>query len=260
MILALVLCNHDILKWGIVILLPLVRFKIDLCWKRVWEPCHSLQVTVDSKDDKAGIDLSLWAFVGETAEMEIAIFTVRNFLLQCWKRRLYLEAIHWLKNQYPIDYGINVAALYDALMRAVNYSWWGWLYGIRLFFWRWPYIWMKESIDGARAFHIYFPPPKLRFYSPPIKEERIWQLDIEKLFSLIRKRYLESGRGCTKVTITCHTVSKTLTDIRVVWNFTGNSINPSIYNRLSYHPICKLFGTTISMSSMAVVVCRDGST
>ena len=29
---------------------------------------------------------------------------------------------------------------------------------------------------------------------------------------------------------------------------------------LLHHPICKIFGTTISMSSMSLVVCMDGST
>ena len=72
-------------------------------------------MTESSKDDKASIDISLWAFGGDTAEMEISRFTIINFLLRCLKRRLYLEVIHWLKNQDPIDYDINVAALYDNL-------------------------------------------------------------------------------------------------------------------------------------------------
>ena len=37
----------------------------------VWEPYHSLRVTEASKDDKAGIYLSLWEFGGETTETEI---------------------------------------------------------------------------------------------------------------------------------------------------------------------------------------------
>ena len=44
----------------------------------VWEPYHSLEVSGYSKYDKAGIDLGLWEFGGNTAEMEIARFTVIN--------------------------------------------------------------------------------------------------------------------------------------------------------------------------------------
>ena len=81
----------------------------------VWEPYHSLRVTGDSKDDKVEIYISLWDFGGDTAEMEIARFTIKNFLLRCSKRQLYLGDIHWLKNQYTIDYGINMSTLYDTL-------------------------------------------------------------------------------------------------------------------------------------------------
>ena len=101
--------------------------------------------------------------------MEIIRFAIRKFPLQCWEKRLYLETIRWLKNQDPIEYDINVAAFYDALTQAMHSSWWEWLYGSWLYLWRCTYIWMREARDGARAFHLYFPPPKLRLYSPPIK-------------------------------------------------------------------------------------------
>ena len=95
---------------------------------------------------------------------------------------------------------------------------------------------MKEARDGTVAFHIYFSPPKLRLYSPPTKEEWIRQLEIEKPRSLTPKRYLEYGNGCTKVMIPCHLVPKILTDIRVVWNCTGNGVNPSIYTQSLFPP------------------------
>ena len=95
---------------------------------------------------------------------------------------------------------------------------------------------MKEAIYGACMFHLYFTPPKLRFYYPPIKEEWIRQLDIENFRSLIQKRYLASGKGCTKVKIPRHPVPKILTDIRVAWNYTGYGVNPSIYTQSLFLP------------------------
>ena len=47
----------------------------------VWEPYQSLRVAGDSKDDKERIDLSLWEFGDDTAEMEISRFTIINLLL-----------------------------------------------------------------------------------------------------------------------------------------------------------------------------------
>ena len=89
---------------------------------------------------------------------------------------------------------------------------------------------MKENKYGAHMFHLYFPLPKLRFYSPQIKEKWIRQIDTDKLHSLIQKKYSESGKVCTKVMIPRHPVQKSLADIRVVWNCTGDDVNPSIYN------------------------------
>ena len=80
-----------------------------------------------------------------------------------------LDASHWLKNQDLIEYDISVATLYDDLTRAMQFSWWKWLYGSWLFFWYCPYIWMNEAREDACAFYLYFPLPKLRLYSPPIK-------------------------------------------------------------------------------------------
>ena len=101
--------------------------------------------------------------------MKITKVSIIKSLLRYWKRRLYLEAIFWLKNKYPIEYNINVAVLYDALKQAMHSSWREWSYGSRFFFWRWPSLLTRESRDGYRVLHIYFPLPKLRFYSPPIK-------------------------------------------------------------------------------------------
>ena len=74
--------------------------------------------------------------------MEMSGFSISKFLLRCWKRQLYLEAMRWLKNEYPIEYYINVDALYDSLTLALYYYWREWLDESR-FLWSWPFLWMK---------------------------------------------------------------------------------------------------------------------
>ena len=81
-------------------------------FRYVCETYHSLRVTGTSKYYKTGTDLSLWSFGGDTTEMDISIFSIIKFIHLCWKQRLYLKAICWLKNQDTIEYDINVAALY----------------------------------------------------------------------------------------------------------------------------------------------------
>jgi hypothetical protein len=55
-----------------------------------------------------------------------------------------------------------------------------------------------------------------------------------KLEALIKNRYLEPGKGRNKITIPRHPVPKGPTNIRVVWNCTGNGVHPSIYTP-SFH-------------------------
>ena len=54
-------------------------------FKWVWQPNQSLRVTGSSKDDKSWIDIFMWVFGGDNAEMEISQFNIRNPLLRCWK-------------------------------------------------------------------------------------------------------------------------------------------------------------------------------
>jgi hypothetical protein len=200
----------------------------------VWEPRQAGEVSTATKDDIAGIDFSLWDIGGESPKMETARQTIRKFLFSCWMRRFYLEAIKWLHTHGEGEYEVNRAAIYEAPTRAFHSSWWEWLDGSRLLFLRWPSIWREEARDGAKAFHKYFPPPCLKARSPPIKEQWIRDLDMVKLEALIKKPYLEPGKGRTKITIPRHLVPKGPTDIRVVWNCTGNGVNPSIYTP-SFH-------------------------
>jgi hypothetical protein len=148
--------------------------------------------------------------------METARQTIRKLLFRCWMQRLYLEAIKWLHTHREGEYEVNRAAIYEALTRAFRSSWWEWLDGSRLCIWRWPSIWREEARDGDKSFHKYFPPPCLKARSPPIKEQWIRDLDMVKLQALIKKRYLEPGKGRTKITIPRHPVPKGPTDIRVV--------------------------------------------
>ena len=90
-----------------------------------------------------------------------------------------------VENQDTIYYDINMSDLNYALTLAMHSSWWEWLDGSWLFFWSWPPLWMREARDGALVFHLYFPPPKLRFYSPLIKEEFILPTTYPKILTYI---------------------------------------------------------------------------
>jgi hypothetical protein len=90
----------------------------------------------------------------------------RNFLrtlfLRYWRRRIYLEAMHWLKTVGCVTYSQNVEPLQDALERAMQANWWQSINGSRLLFWRWPPCWRRDARNGAIAFHKSYSPPVLR--------------------------------------------------------------------------------------------------
>jgi hypothetical protein len=90
----------------------------------VLEPHQAGEVSTSTKDDIAGIDLSLWVIGGESLKMETARQTIRKLLFRCWMRRLYLEASKWLHTYGEGEYEVNRAAIYEALTRAFHSSWW----------------------------------------------------------------------------------------------------------------------------------------
>jgi hypothetical protein len=45
---------------------------------------------------------------------------LRRFLFQTWLRRLYLDAIFWLKTEGNKEYDLNRMALYETLTRAMH--------------------------------------------------------------------------------------------------------------------------------------------
>ena len=51
-----------------------------------------------------------------------------------------------------------------------------------------------------------------------------------------------------EVTIPCHPIPKTSTDIRVVWNFTDNSVNPLIYTPSLFLPTANKFYSYIEVN------------
>ena len=88
--------------------------------------------------------------------MEISTFSIRNFLLWFWKRRLYLETICWLKNQYTIEYDTRLDSLCYAFTQAMHFYWWEWLYGSWLFLWSRPSIlWRKLDMMTAHFIFIF---------------------------------------------------------------------------------------------------------
>jgi hypothetical protein len=90
---------------------PLEQVEILVFFGWLWEPGKTANVSVATKAYKAQVYLSLWAVRGMDPEMEQHRNVLRTFFLRCWRRPLYLEAMHWLKISGRVTYSQNVEPL-----------------------------------------------------------------------------------------------------------------------------------------------------
>jgi hypothetical protein len=190
---------------------------------------------VATRDDNAGVDLSLWAIGGGDTEMEERRACLRRFLFRCWIRRTCGEARQWVTgDSAKVGRRKNVEAIRDCTRRLANSDWWDWADGSRLLFWRWPLVWRIEARDGSPGLHLGNPAPRLHYAQPPIGDAGIAQLDEDKLEKLLRRRYIANG-PCRN-TVPRFAVPKGPTDIRVVWDLKKNGLNEKMYTPSFFLP------------------------
>jgi hypothetical protein len=83
------------------------------------------EAAVATRDDDAGVDLSLWAIGGEGTEMEDKRACLRRFLFRCWIRRTCHEARQWLMGEEARGgHKKNTEAVRDCTRRLANSDWW----------------------------------------------------------------------------------------------------------------------------------------
>ena len=105
------------------------------------------------------------------------------------------ETIVWLetsKDTHPEEVSADRVALIDCLERLGKSSWFEWLDGSRMHFWKWPECWMKEARDGARSWQFEKAHRRLGWPSMP-QEDWMEAVEAEKLTKLIKRQYLEEG-------------------------------------------------------------------
>jgi hypothetical protein len=103
----------------------------------LWKPTNSLNVCKASKADEAAANMAYWAVRRPGEGMEVYRTRIRHLLLQVWQRKLSWEVIAWLrkwKGDPHLDQHRDAAI--KGLSRCLNGSWFDWLDGSRLLYWR----------------------------------------------------------------------------------------------------------------------------
>jgi hypothetical protein len=208
----------------------------------VWEPKTKDEVSTATKADDAEINRAIWAVGGEGTGLERKRETIRRFLHNQWYARLKIEAEAFLVvsklESSDTEYRADSEAVAECLLRSKRSSWWEWLDGSRLYFWRWPKCWRLEARDGARAFHTSWPIRRPHARQVPVQDDWMKRKHDEKIEKIIARRYiapLQAGQR-VHVGIPNFPVKKGDDDTRAVWSDTENGVNPSIFVPRMYLP------------------------
>jgi hypothetical protein len=138
-----------------------------------WDTTDAINISIATKTDDAEIDLSLWNVGGDGPVMEDARAMIRNFLHSRWVRRLTCEAA---KSFSSCSIGSDVEpkcdqeAFIDCLDRCSKSTWWEWIDGSRLLFWRWLPVWHHEAHYGLPGFHTASLTPRYKFSQVPVTD------------------------------------------------------------------------------------------
>jgi len=153
------------------------------------EAAENVRVAATLPDD-AEADLSLWSYDGETEEEAEARKIFRRMIVKWWAWNLEQEAWKWWKANGQSKQ--DAAAISDAIKRAKAASYWQWIRGSRLFFWRFPKEWQAEMRDGIEFWHL-AEPPSGKLHNIPMETREQEMILRRKIFRLKFQWYLEHG-------------------------------------------------------------------
>ena len=89
-----------------------------------------------STADDAKVDLAQWSYEGETDTEAKARQVLRRFAARWWAYYQVKQAREWLKGRGHIKK--DVEAVEDGIRRIKAVSYWSWVRGSQLFFWKYP--------------------------------------------------------------------------------------------------------------------------
>ena len=218
-----------------------------------------------AKDDDATIPVALWnGYVYrhflhnqpyEPSLQGKAFDLLRAAMLSRYRQNIYKSFLNYIRNKYGKDwYAVanqhrrqsgkrkrtpavqtqNASILRDlqigrdALLRAINATYWEWSCGSTLFFWRWPSHVVEHARDGVPI----YVEGKLPHYTsrqrwPPEDEKGSVKQMKQKLQKVIDRGYL--AHGYVKSLTSYFPVPKGLQDIRIVYDGTKSKLNEAVW-------------------------------
>ena len=203
------------------------------------------------KADKAPVPSELWdrrlilSFPNRNGVIILAN-GLRKLCLRWHIRNIFLSFITYLRSTYSTQLDLYMSGLRgtqimgggflksvemgrDVIKRASLASWFEWIGGSSLIFWRWN-CFMKEARDGfkicIKGHNLQRSSKKVLKSSPP-SDRRLKSLYLDKLQRVVDVGYLESGY--VRWDIRLFGVPKGEEDIRIVYDGTSSGINDEVW-------------------------------
>ena len=200
------------------------------------------------KADSAGVPCELWdrrllegtrlglylrEYPGYLHRALRALEVIRDAALRWWKRRVTKSFVHWYANtthESSADAAVILEAGRKALWYVGHCSWWEWLQGSGILFWRWPTTYQTEIRLGVAPMFI-GPPPSAMDRQPPYTCAETRKQVLDKVGTVIGRGYIERVANVAEVHSLMYMfhVPKGLDDVRMVYDGSKSGLNKVLY-------------------------------
>ena len=218
--------NTDVAPSGI---MPTVGLTADVPFSPL-EDKATARLEAKQADD-AAIDKSHWAPPDETPVQAKAREVLRRLAVKWWALNLEREGLQWLNEHGNTKYDREIVE--DCIRRAKAATYWEWVRGSRLFFWRFSDEFLADMRDGVPFFHWADGPTGFQHNLPaPSREAEIAAR--KKIFKLRFQNYMEKGE-LVQLLVPRFSIVKIqgdggeVLDIRVIFDSKSNGHNATLW-------------------------------
>lgn len=176
--------------------------------------------------------------------IERSLDTLRKFLVVKWCALVFTSLNSYLKITWPKqmeqyqknerraeklgkEFLADIDGGRECLGYATSASWWEWLGGSRLFFWRWTDEFRRWARDGIPVCWLKDIKLKKCRPQPPVRDKEVKKHMTKKIDKIRTRGYVKPGR--VKSLIKFFAVPKGKSDIRMVYDGTASGFNDSVW-------------------------------
>ena len=220
------------------------------------------------KADDAEVPKQLWnnrirCPAGVSVELrDVALEGFRKLGHKWFLRGLIRDCVRFVRASYGTSWrrprhtkdgeltmlGKDREAIASVIWHSVNTSWFDYHAGSTLIHFRFPAMYQEMARDGVKVF-FEKPGPTTREAQPKIRDPKIREMAKEKIFKVLKRRYLRTLGIKIKSMIKYFAVPKGEDDIRMVYDATANHLNECVWVPTFWLPTIESLIRTLDQNS-----------